>query len=136
MTKMHKSTRYALYAAMELARASPGELVTAAHVAARYRIPPSVVAKVFQQLVHRGIATGSRGSGGGYRLAAPAADVRVLDVVEAIEPAAHGSHCLLDDLGPGSCHLGDGCRLRRLVQEVDELARSTYASVTLEALVG
>ena len=74
-----KSTRYALYAAAEMAMAGEG-LVTVAAVAKRYGIPEGALAKVFQQLVRSGLATGTRGIGGGYRLARPPAKITVLDI--------------------------------------------------------
>ena len=53
-----KSTRYSLYAAAEMAMAGEG-LVTVAAVAKRYGIPEGALAKVFQQLVRSGLATGT-----------------------------------------------------------------------------
>ena len=54
-----------------MARAG-GKVTTVAAVAAKYGIPEGALAKVFQQLVRVGLATGMRGVGGGYRLARPA----------------------------------------------------------------
>jgi Rrf2 family protein len=131
-----KSTRYALYAAMEMARAPGDAPVTAGQVAERYRIPGTVLAKVFQQLVRAGIAVGTRGTRGGYRLARPAAKVTVLDVIEAFEPVRPSEECLLADHNEPSCSEHQLCRLRRLFDEVDDTARCTYASVSLDTLVG
>jgi Rrf2 family protein len=129
-----KSTRYALYAAAEMALAGDG-LVTVAGVANRYGIPESALAKVFQQLVRSSLASGTRGIGGGYRLARPASKITVLDVLHAFErPRATGA-CLLHD-GPGeTCPRSSACRLHWLFSEVDEIVRCTYESVTLETLV-
>ncbi len=135
MMKLNKSTRYALYAAMEMARDEAAQ-VTAAHVAERYSIPAAVMAKVLQQLVRAGIVVGTRGSGGGYRLAEASSATTVLDVIEAFEPRRGTGSCLLDDGDNDDCaHPGD-CRLRELFDEVDELARCTFASITLETLAG
>lgn len=131
---LHKSTRYALYAALELARAAPGDPVSVSSVAGRYRIPEGPLAKVLQQLVRAGLAAGTRGVGGGYRLTRPPSEVTVLDVMAAFEPPREPGACLLDDAG-GDCRGLGTCRLRRLFDEVDELARATYASTTLETLV-
>jgi len=138
MTRLRKSTRYALYASMEMARLEPRGQVTAAQVAERHRIPPSVLAKVFQQLVRAGIAHGVRGSRGGYRLARVPTAITVLDVMEAFEPARKPGHCLLEAEGHDEREEPvelEECCLRRLFDEVDEQARSTFASVTLETLV-
>jgi len=133
--KYSKSTRYALYAAMEMASADGDEPVTVAGVSERYRIPPGALAKVFRDLVRAGLAVGARGVGGGYRLARPAGDVTVLDVIAVFDPPRREGHCLLDDIGTADCTDSPDCRLRRLFDEVDEMARCTFASVTLETLV-
>ncbi len=131
-----KSTRYALYAAMEMARAGEAGQVTATSVAQRYGIPVAVLSKIFQQLVRTGIAVSTRGVGGGYGLARKPTDTTVLDVIEAFESPRPTGHCLLAEKGDAECGEFTLCRLRKLVDEVDEMARCTYASVTLETLVG
>lgn len=127
---LNKATHYALYAAVEMARAGESP-VSVAQVAAKYGIPESALAKVFQQLVRSGVALGLRGTKGGYRLAKPASRVTMLDVISVFEP-------------PPSLALGDPAQrttetaaapLRRLFDELDELVRCTFASVSLETLV-
>jgi len=129
-----KSTRYALYAAAEMA-ASERTPVTVAGVAARYGIPESALAKIFQQLVRAGLAVGTRGIGGGYRLARPASAVTVLDVLEVFERPRTPGACLLHDRPGSACPRHSACGVQWLFEEVDELVRCTYQSVTLETLV-
>ena len=130
-----KGTRYALYAAMEMARSAEGVPVTAAQVSGRYRIPSTVLAKTFQQLVRAGLATSLRGVRGGYVLTRHATQVTVLDVIEAFEPSQSNEQCLIAGGEDPECAEIELCRLRRLLDEVDEVARCTYASVTLDTLV-
>ena len=126
MTKLNKSTRYALHAALELAsRGASEEPVTVASMAGRHAIPAAVLAKVLQQLVRSGIAVGTRGAHGGYRLARPASQVTLAEVIEAFEPARAED----DDLDD------EDDRLREMLDQVDAMARSAFASLTLEALV-
>jgi Rrf2 family protein len=132
---LQKSTRYALYAAMELARAEEGDQVTVARVAERYHIPGAVLAKVFQQLVKIGVAVGTRGTGGGYQLARKAGAITLLQVIDAFEPSARSGGCLLADATDDRCDQFAVCELRQVVDEVDELVRCTFASITLETLV-
>lgn len=136
MLRLNKSTRYALYAAIELARSRDDGTVTAAQVAERYRIPATVVAKVFQQLVRAGIAVGIRGSGGGYRLARGPSETTMLEVIEAFEPLRARVEGALPDSGEESCRRRAERRLRELFDEVDELTRCTFASISLGTLVG
>jgi Rrf2 family protein len=121
-----KGTRYALCAGAALARAWSQGPVTVAQVAASHGLPRSVVAKVFQQLVRAGLALGSRGTRGGYRLARPPHTVTVLDVLDAFEPRRPAD----------ASRKGDDQAVRRVLDEVDEMARCTFASITLETMVG
>jgi Rrf2 family protein len=135
MMKLNKSTRYALYAALEMARSEDEEPITVSRVAERYSIPAAVLAKVLQQLVRAGIAVGTRGSGGGYRLARAPSRVTMADVIEAFEPARAQGVCLLHEEIDRPCpFVEDDCRLGSMLDEVDEMARSTFASITLETL--
>jgi Rrf2 family protein len=129
---LNKSARYALYAALEMALAE-SRPVTVAGVASDYGIPPTALAKVLQQLVRSGIAVGSRGVGGGYRLAHPPTKVSVLDIVSTFDPPRSPGRCVALDDG-ADCVRRDECSVRGLFDEVDELIRCTFASVTIETL--
>jgi len=117
-----KSSRYALLAALEMAEAGERP-VTAADVARRHGAPEAVVAKVLQRLVRAGLAVGTRGSNGGYRLARSASRVTVLDVLRVFE----------QELADGT-PTESGTPLDRLMAEVTDGARYTFASVSLETL--
>lgn len=128
-----KSTRYALYAAAEMALAGDAATTVGA-VAERYGIPEGALAKVFQQMVRAGLAAGTRGIGGGYRLARPASRITVLEVMHVFERARDSGGCLLHDQPGQDCPRASACAVQWLFNEVDELVRSTYESVTLQTL--
>lgn len=122
--KLARSARGALLAAMEMA-AADGSPVTAAQVAGRHGLPPAGVAKVLQQMVRAGLAVGSRGVGGGYRLARDASAITVADILAAFEAPSTAAPPPADPIE---------ARLHALLREVDETARFTFASVTLATL--
>lgn len=132
---LNKSTRYALHAAMEMAM-SVDRPITAGQIAERYGIPENVLAKVLQQLVRVGVARGARGVGGGYRLARCPEDVSVQEIIDVFEPMPPPDTCMLRELPGEKCPDArtPSCRLMGLFQEVDETARSTFASVSLATL--
>ena len=130
---LSKFTRYALYAALEMAIAGD-DPVTVARVAEPHGIPPAALAKVFQQLVRAGIAIGTRGVGGGYRLARPRTEITVLDVVSVFEPTRSPGECLLTARADKACPGPEMCGLRQLFDEIDDQMRYTMASVTLDTL--
>jgi Rrf2 family protein len=90
---------------------------------------------VFQQIVRAGLATGTRGIGGGYRLARPPSRITVLDVMHVFERRREPGACLLHDRPGQPCPNASACTLHWIFNEVDELTRSTYQSVTLATLV-
>ncbi len=128
-----KSARYALHACLEMALAGD-EPVTAARVARRFAIPEAALAKVLQQLVRAGLALGTRGAAGGYRLARRPSAVSVLDVIAAFEPPHAAGRCLVAGQPDGACPQATECGLRALFDEADELLRCTFASVSLATL--
>ena len=131
---LSKFSRYALYAAVEMARADDRP-VTVGEVAGPHNIPPTALAKVLQQLVRAGLAEGTRGIGGGYRLARPRSAITVLDVVSVFESLRPPGHDLLHARKDRQAVPPHTATLRRLFDEVDEGTRVTLASVTLDTLV-
>ncbi|HLF55487.1 MAG TPA: Rrf2 family transcriptional regulator, partial [Thermoanaerobaculia bacterium] len=72
---------------------------------------------------------------GGYRLARPAAEVSVLEVVELFEGEAPAANRRADRAEEPAPRRAADARLRDLFAEIDEQARATLASVTLATLV-
>jgi len=64
---------------------SNGELVKAAEIARRLDISLQNTLKIVHVLSHAGFVTAARGRNGGVRLARPAHDIRVGDVIRATE---------------------------------------------------
>jgi Rrf2 family protein len=75
---------YALRAVAELAAAPPGH-VTAERLASAQEIPLKFLENILLELRRAEIVASQRGADGGYRLAKPAADVSVADVIRAVE---------------------------------------------------
>lgn len=67
---------------------SEGELVRIADIAKQYEITKNNIAKTVPVLVRNGIIEGVRGRNGGIRLARPASDISVGEIVRAIETTA------------------------------------------------
>jgi Rrf2 family protein len=71
-------------AATELA-ASPGGPVKGEELARRQDIPAKFLENILADLRRSGIVASQRGADGGYRLARPATDVTVADIIRAVE---------------------------------------------------
>ena len=75
---------YALRAVAELAAAPPGH-VTAERLAHAQEIPPKFLENILLELRRAEIVASQRGAEGGYRLAKPADEVSLADVIRAVE---------------------------------------------------
>jgi Rrf2 family protein len=82
--KISARADYAVRACVELA-ARGGELVPAEVLAGAQQVPHRFLEGILTDLRRAGVVTSQRGSGGGYRLARPAAKVSLADVVRAVE---------------------------------------------------
>lgn len=76
---------YAVRAAVSLARAGADEHVSGERIATEQQIPATFLEGILGALRKGGIVTSRRGAAGGYRLAAPASDISVADVIRAVE---------------------------------------------------
>jgi len=82
--KIQQNARLALYAALEFA-ADPTRQFSAGEIAAKYRVSTHHLAKVLRKLGRAGLRRAARGVGGGYRFAATAQRVTLLDVIGLFE---------------------------------------------------
>ena len=74
-----------MVALADLALATPSELVTLADISGRQSISLAYLEQLFAKLRRAGLVESARGPGGGYRLAKLAKDIRVSDVLEAVD---------------------------------------------------
>ena len=72
-------------AMVELAAADPDALITAERIAEAQQIPLKFLHNIFQELRHAKLVESHRGPVGGHRLARPAEEITVADVIRAID---------------------------------------------------
>jgi Rrf2 family nitric oxide-sensitive transcriptional repressor len=92
---LSQTTEYALRAMSCLAY-MPDELVSTSQLADVTHVPMNYLAKVLQSLAKADLISGRRGVGGGYRLARPASEISMLDVINAINPIQRIQSCPLN----------------------------------------
>lgn len=78
-------TEYALHAIFDLALQPPGQPVKIAEISKRQRIPQKFLELILASLKQGGFVESRRGAEGGYRLARPADQITVGQVLKFIE---------------------------------------------------
>jgi Rrf2 family protein len=76
---------YAVRAVVELAAAAGDKPVKAERIANAQQIPLNFLENILGELRHAGVVRSHRGAEGGFRLAKPAEEVTVADVIRAVE---------------------------------------------------
>ncbi|MGI8633148.1 MAG: RrF2 family transcriptional regulator [Solirubrobacterales bacterium] len=84
MISVTSKSRYAVLALAELSLSGDGPVPTS-QVAERREMPVQFLEQLFATLRRAGFLVSQRGVGGGYRLARPAAEITVLDIVQALD---------------------------------------------------
>ncbi|MBC8268929.1 MAG: Rrf2 family transcriptional regulator [Rhodospirillaceae bacterium] len=101
--KLSTKGRYAVMAMVDLASCSAkkGKAVSLADIAERQEISLSYLEQLFGKLRRCGLVKSVRGPGGGYLLARPYEDLRVSDIITAVDETVSATRC-----APGSA---EGC---------------------------
>jgi Rrf2 family protein len=131
MLGIGRHTDYAARLILHLACLEPGTRVTIAEVAAQRLLPTAFVRRLVGKLTRVGILATVRGLGGGIRLGKPAAQITLLDLVNAMEGGVALNHCV-DNLH--ACPLAVHCPVQSAWSEVTRTLEGSLAKVTFASL--
>ena len=104
----------AMHAALLLSK-GPGKPITTNDAAETLKVSAAHLSKVFQRLAKAGIVHAVRGPKGGYLLGRPLSEIRLLDILEAVEGPMKLSRCLMRAPRCGN----DGCMLGGLLENIN-----------------
>lgn len=119
-------TDFALRTLMYLA-ARP-QRATASEIAQLYGISTNHLAKVVNQLARLGYVRSIRGIGGGIELAQQPQDIRLGEVIEALEGNMHLLECVATE---NVCAIESFCKLKGALAEAERIQLDYLNNVTL-----
>lgn len=127
--KLSNKGRYAVRALFDIAFYNDGRPTQVKDIAERQGIPPRFLEQIFQDLKRSSIVGSKRGPQGGYSLARPAAQIRLGDVVRALE----GPIVLGDREGTRSTHAhNDAQQVTQLVfRDLSARVEACFDDVTI-----
>ncbi len=133
--RLTQLTDYSVRVLMYLA-VSKDELSTVSDIAESYRISRNHLTKVVHGLACRGYIDTVRGRSGGMRLARPASEINIGDVVRAVECPSTLVECFPG--GRGECVISPDCQLKTLLSGAQEaffayLDSTSLADITKNA---
>lgn len=127
--------RYAVMAMADLAANEGGtKPVSLAEIARRQEISLSYLEQLFAKLRRGDLVKSVRGPGGGYRLARPADELRIADIIIAVDEPISATRCRKDS--PKGCTGTSGrCMTHDLWEELGRQIHVFLSSVSLADVV-
>ena len=109
-----------------------GARLNATLLAQETGVPLPTVQKLVSRLSAAGLLESARGTGGGFRLARPAAAISLADIIEAVEGPIAMTACV--DEARHDCAMEDGCRVKPHWGAVNGVVRAALAGISLTSL--
>jgi Rrf2 family protein len=134
--KVSAQEEYGLRCLVQLARLSEGESLSLPQIAEREGISQANAGKVLWLLSKAGLVAASRGTKGGYRLARPAREVRLSEVIKVLDDDQLEGHCRSFPGVLDSCVHTSDCGIRPVLLNVHEAVAQALSGITLAQLVG
>lgn len=107
--KLSTKGRYAMVALTDIALQPDGALVTLGDIARRQDISLPYLEQLFVKLRRAGLVESVRGPGGGYKLARATSEIRIVDVLAAVDETVDAMH-----KGAGASGAASGSRAQSL----------------------
>jgi Rrf2 family transcriptional regulator, iron-sulfur cluster assembly transcription factor len=123
--------RFAVTAMVDLAMRGDNGPVTLAAISERQKISLSYLEQLFGKLRRNNIVKSVRGPGGGYRLARPAAQIPVSEIILAVDEPLDATNCE----GRGDCNEGNPCITHELWDGLTKTIYNYLAKVSLQQMV-
>lgn len=125
--------RYALRMMLDLAQQEPEAFISLKSIAQRQDISLKYMEAIAALLNKAGLVLSQRGKEGGYRLAKPASEITVAEVLHCAEGSLAAVACLeLDGAGGAACERAGHCLTLPLWRRLDTLMDDFLSGVTVQ----
>ena len=131
MMELTRKGEYAIRGIIHLARLPHGNVALLSEIAEAADVPQTFLAKIFQNFAKLGFVNSYRGTGGGFTLARPAADITLREVVEAVEGSIAPNRCVSEEV---ECERSSTCAVHTVWRRVQEQVVEILDGVTIEDL--
>jgi len=136
--KMNQGVEWAAHCAALLAVLPADVAVPSATLAEFHKLPAPYLAKAMQQLAAAGIVSWVPGRRGGYRLARPADQITLLDIVKAVDGDTAAFRCTeIRRRGPSAVprrYYSPRCGIAAAMADAEDAFRDSLAGVTIAAI--
>jgi Rrf2 family protein len=126
-----KKCEYGLQAVLYLSTIEEGTTAPAEEISKKLNIPKEFVSKILQSLALKKIVGSKKGNSGGFFLGKPASEIKLIEIVEAIDGLSLFQNCVL---GFPNCCSDNPCPVHNKWGKLRKDAYNMLSSETLEQL--
>jgi len=130
MLRVTRLTDYATVVLTVLASQPEEAVLSASELAELAGLEPPTVSKLLKLLAQADLVAGFRGTHGGYRLARAAADITLIEIVEAIEGPLAITECSHQH-GHSQCGIFHRCGIRAGWRRINDVIGDALRAVSL-----
>jgi Rrf2 family protein len=131
--ELNTKGRYAVTAMADLAKFGAGGAVPLSAISERQRISLAYLEQLFVKLRRAGLVQSERGRAGGYRLGQPAQQIRVAEIMRAVDEGVRMTRCGGEEAAP--CVRGNRCLTHGLWDALGEQIAWFLDNVSLQDVV-
>lgn len=134
--KVSAQEEYGLRCLLQLAGLRAGESLSLSQVAEREGISQANAGKLLWILSKAGLVNSTRGTKGGYRLARPASEIRLSEVIKVLDEDVLESHCRSYTGVLDACVHTGNCGIRPVIVGLHDVVEQALSGITLAQLLG
>jgi len=128
---LSRSTGYGMVAAAYVAKQGKGAWVVTEEISKKFDIPVEYLLKIMASLVRAGVLQGKRGPKGGFRLAKPAREITLLQIVEAVNGPLKGHLEIAEQAGRQAF----GVKMEKAVRKALDQAVGVFEKAKLSDMI-
>ena len=125
--------RYAIRVIIDMAENGETEFHPLHNLAERQGLSEKYLEAILGTLVKNNVLEGARGKGGGYKLAKPATELTVWEILNVIETSMGPVECV--DNGKNGCDRADICPTLPMWKDLAKIIKDYFSGITISQLV-
>ena len=133
MIRLSRKSEYGLLAIWYLRSRADAPVASAKEIAAHFKIPHSILAKVMQRLKRHNVVRSEKGMSGGYELMRPLSEITFLEFLGIFEEETALVECMGAEL-PQRCEQLDSCSIRDPISALNDIIQRQLSQITLEQM--
>jgi Rrf2 family protein len=135
MFQLSKRVEYGLIAIRHMASGGGGKMFTAKEIADAYHLPYELLAKVMQKLVKEGFISSFQGTHGGYVLLRNPSDIKVSEVINAIEGKQKVTVVSCEVEGAEDCLIHSSCTIKDPLVKLQENINKVLGELSITQMI-